>query len=159
LTIGDDGTGAAAPALAWLHVNCGVTCHNGNSIATAYGIGMRLRLDAALLDGRPVTISDFDSLKTTFGVGAVSPGWTSPVHWTRIVPGDPNDSLLVQLISYRGKNNPVGGQMPPIASAIVDTDDIANVVQWITRMPSAQAIDAGSDGGETDASGDANDGE
>jgi hypothetical protein len=145
LSIGDDGTGAAAPALAWLHVNCGVTCHNANSNAAAYGLGMRLRLDPALLDGRPPTVSDFDSMRTTIGVVAHSPGWVQPVHWTRIVPGDASHSLLAQLISNRGTDNPVRGQMPPIASSIVDTVDVANVVNWIERLPSAPAIDAGSD--------------
>jgi hypothetical protein len=154
LTLGDDGTGAAAPALAWLHVNCGVTCHNANSNATAYGVGMRLRLDASLLDGRTLTPSNCDTLSTTLGVGAISSGWQQPVHWTRIVPGDPNDSLLVQLISNRGTNNPVGGQMPPIASAIVDTDDVAKVVEWINRMPTAAAVDAGAAMGDASDSSD-----
>ncbi len=146
LTIGDDGTGAAAAALGWLHINCGVACHNGNSNSTAYGAGMRLRLDPTLLDGRAVTASTFDSLETTLGVLATTPAWIQPTQWTRIVPGDATDSLLVQLISNRGSDNVVGGQMPPIASYIVDTDDVANVVNWIDKMPSASAGDAGSDG-------------
>jgi hypothetical protein len=147
LTIGDDGTGAAAPALAWVHVNCGVSCHNGNSNATAYGAGMRARLDPSLLDGRPVTVADFDSLATTLGAPATTPAWVRPIHWNRIVPGDSRHSLLVQLIANRGTNNPVGGQMPPIASAIVDNDDVANVAAWIDKMPSTAGMDAGSDGG------------
>ncbi len=147
LTIGEDATGVAAPALAWLHVNCGVTCHNDNSSATAYAVGMRLRLDPALLDGRPLTTSAFDPLRTTLGVAAYSPGWTQPVLWTRIVPGDPAHSLLVQLISNRGTNNPVGGQMPPIASSIVDTDDVAKVVAWIGMMSVGSTGDGGPDGG------------
>jgi hypothetical protein len=141
LTIGDDGTGAAAAALGWIHINCGVTCHNANSTATAYGAGMLLRLDPAVLDGRQVTISGFDPLRTTIGVPARSPGWIQPVQWTRIVPGDPSDSLLVQLISNRGTNNAVSGQMPPIATSVVDTTDVARVVEWVARMPAA--IDGG----------------
>jgi hypothetical protein len=154
-TIGDDGTGAAAPALAWLHINCGVTCHNANSTATAFGVGMRLRLDPALLDGRQVN-SDFDPLKTTIGVPAVSPGWIQPVQWNRIVPGDPSGSLLVQLISSRGTRNPVRGQMPPIATSIVDTGDVANVVDWVSKMPSPEP-DAGPDGAMYDGATDASD--
>jgi hypothetical protein len=150
LTIGDDGTGLAAPALGWLHINCGVTCHNTNSTSTAFGAGMRLRLDPALLDGRALTASTIDSLRTTVGVAATTPGWIQPVPWTRIVPGDPGHSLLVQLISSRGKNNAVGGQMPPIATAIVDSADVAKVVQWITAMP--PAADGGTDA-STDAAG------
>jgi hypothetical protein len=103
--------------------------------------------DPGLLDGRSLTISTVDSLKTTIGVGAATPGWSQPVHWTRIVPGDSSHSLLVQLISHRGTNNPVGGQMPPIDSAIVDTDDVAKVLEWINKMPSASTIDAGAEPG------------
>jgi hypothetical protein len=155
LTIGDDGTGAASAALGWIHINCGVTCHNANSTATAFGAGMRLRLDPALLDGRPLTAATVDSLRTTVGVPAVTPGWIQPVHWTRIVPGDPSHSLLVQLIANRGKNNPVGGQMPPIATTIVDSADVAKVVQWVAAMPGADGgVDASVET-NTDAASDA----
>lgn len=143
LTIGDDGTGVAAPALGWLHINCGVTCHNANSTSTAFGAGMRLRLDPALLDGRALTASTLDTLRTTVGVAATTPGWVQPVAWTRIVPGDPSHSLLVQLISSRGTNNAVRGQMPPIATSIVDSADVAKVVQWVAAMP--PAADGGTD--------------
>jgi hypothetical protein len=143
LTVGDDGTGAAAGALPWIHINCGVTCHNANSTATAYGVGMLLRLDPSVLDGRLLTAANVDLLRTTIGVPAVSPGWVQPVHWTRIVPGDPSNSLLVQLISNRGTGDGVG-QMPPIASSIVDTPDVAKVVTWVSRVP--PELDGGVDG-------------
>ncbi len=75
----------------------------------------------------------------------------------RIVPGDPADSVLVQLIGERGKE-----QMPPIASKLVDQPDVAKVVDWIAHMPSAdagaadgaiedEAADAIADSGETTA--------
>src|SRR3954452_3905065 len=93
LSIGDDGTGAAAPALGWLHANCGITCHNGNSNAIAYGAGMRLRLDPTELDGR--STADLAPLRTTLGVRVNNPNWSGQ---TRIVPGDPERSLLYHLI-------------------------------------------------------------
>jgi hypothetical protein len=156
-TIGDDGTGVAAPALAWLHINCGVSCHNGNSNSIAYARGLRLRLDPALLDGRPVAISDLDSLSTTIGVLATSTQWVVPMRWTRIVPGDPSQSLLVELISHRGTDNPAKGQMPPIASSIVDTVDVADVAAWVSKMPGGQTTDGGSEGGLDATIGDAGD--
>lgn len=125
LQIGDDGTGAAAPALGWLHVNCGVTCHNTNANSMAYGAGMDLRLDPTLLDGR--SSARFDSLRTTVGVAAQTPAWNGA---TRIAPGDPGGSLLVQLISHRG----MGMQMPPIATRVVDDADVVKVVAWVTDM-------------------------
>ena len=138
LTIGDDGTGVAAAPLAWLHVNCGVSCHNSNSNSTGYGASQRLRLDPSLLDGR--SSAAFDTLTTTVNRTADTPGWAGQ---TRIVPGDPNDSLLVKLITNRGTNNPVSNQMPPIASLLVDGPDTQDVVAWIRAMPAPPTIDAG----------------
>src|SRR6476661_6140131 len=66
LAIGDDGTGAAAPALGWLHANCGITCHNGNTNAIAFPSGLRFRLDPTQLDGR--SSAGFDPLRTGVGV-------------------------------------------------------------------------------------------
>lgn len=126
LAIGDDGTGAAAAPLAWLHVNCGTTCHNANSNAVAYGAGLRVRLDPDLLDGGPVNA--FDSLGTTIGVPGNAPAWRGT---PRIAPGAPEDSLLYQLISQRGTAN----QMPPIATAVIDEAGAAAVAAWIRRLP------------------------
>jgi hypothetical protein len=126
LTIGDDGTGLAAPALGWLHSNCGTTCHNSNSNATAFAAGMRVRLDANQLDGRSVL--DFDALRTTVGVVVLAPAWRGQV---RILPGDPENSLLYHLISNRG----TGNQMPPIASRAIDLERIPWLLDWIARMP------------------------
>lgn len=135
LSIGDDGTGLDAPALAWLHVNCGVTCHNANEGATAYGAGMRLRLDPRRLDGsRPD--ETWDALRTTLGVPCTS---GSVAGQPRIVGGDPADSVIVQLISQRGAL-----QMPPAPlSRLVDAPDVGAVKAWIAALPGPG--DAGSD--------------
>lgn len=126
LAVGDDGTGAAAPALTWLHTNCGTTCHNANSNATAYSAGMLLRLDPTLLDGR--SSAGFDALTTTIGIAAQTPDWNGAI---RIVAGSPEQSLLYGLISHRGS----GMQMPPIATSIVDDSDDALVATWIAALP------------------------
>jgi hypothetical protein len=138
LVVGDDGTGVAAPPMEWLHINCGVSCHNDNSNSTAFGSSMRLRLDPTLLDGGSSV--DFDTRTTTLGVIANNPMWSSE---PRIVPGDPTDSLLVELITSRGTNNLAADQMPPIATFIVDVPDTQNVVTWIGKMP--PLADAGAD--------------
>jgi len=142
LTIGDDGTGAAAPALGWLHANCGITCHNGNSNAIAYPSGLRFRLDATQLDGR--SSAGFDPLRTGVGVAVNAPNWKGQV---RIVPGDPDASLLYYLISHRGP----GMQMPPIATRVVDEAHVALVRQWISQMTPLPKQDAGPPDAEPDA--------
>ena len=126
LRIGDDGTGLDGPALAWLHINCGVTCHNANENSEAYGAGMRLRLDPSWLDGSPAT-SAWDPLRTTINVLGVS---GSIAGIPRILPGSPSGSAIVQLTTERGTL-----QMPPIASRFVDTTDVASVETWIQHMP------------------------
>jgi hypothetical protein len=128
LSIGDDGTGAAAAPLAWLHINCGTTCHNTNSNAVAYAAGMILRLDPAKLDGRSAL--ELETMKTTIGVPGRSTTWNGQ---PRIVPGNATNSLLFQLISRRSTAN----QMPPIATAIVDEVNDALVAAWINQMPPA----------------------
>jgi hypothetical protein len=138
LTIGDDGTGVAALALAWLHSNCGVSCHNDNANSAGYAASMRLRLDPTLLDGRSSV--DFGARTTTMNISANNPMWSGQI---RIVPGDPSHSLLIKLITNRGTNNPVDYQMPPIATFIVDTPDTQKVIEWIQKM-GGSSQDAGS---------------
>ena len=123
LTIGDDGTGLDGLALGWIHVNCGVTCHNSNPSAAGYGAGMLLRLDATQLDGSPPDPATWDILSTTLDVPCVS---GSLVGEPRIEPRDAAGSVLYQLIDQRGAL-----QMPPIASLVVDTSDVAVVASWI----------------------------
>jgi hypothetical protein len=127
LMIGDDGTGAAAPALAWLHINCGMSCHNERSDATGQLTMMYLELDPAQLDGR--SAKEFDAWKTTVGVAAKTQRW---VGRKRIAPGNPAGSLLYTLITSRaGKND----QMPPLATTVVDTMHNAQVQTWISKLP------------------------
>lgn len=126
LEIGDDGTGSAAPALGWLHVNCGVSCHNDNSNSEAYSTRLRLRLDPNELDGR--ASNDFPTLATTRGVHGKNLRWQEEV---RIIPGDPEASLLYKLVKSRaGKND----QMPPIASRVVDEEHREALALWIRAM-------------------------
>jgi hypothetical protein len=135
LIIGDDGTGYDAPALSWMHVNCGVSCHNANENSLGYGAKMLLRLDPTTLDGSMAN-STWDPLKTTINVPCIS---GSVAGEPRIVPGDPGSSVIVQLMNERGEL-----QMPPLGTRFVDTNDVASVEAWIEHMP---GIDAGVDSG------------
>jgi hypothetical protein len=137
LNVGDDGTGLAAPALGWLHVNCGVTCHNSNPAAAGNGAGMLLRLDPTQLDGSPPNPQTWNILKTTINVPCVS---GSLAGLPRIRPDNVAASAIHLVINQRGAL-----QMPPIASQIVDKPDVAIVAAWIASM----ATDGGAppDGG------------
>jgi hypothetical protein len=74
-------------------------------------------------------------LRTTIGVPCVS---GSVAGQPRIVPGNPSASVIIELTSERGVL-----QMPPIASRVVDTTDVAAVAAWIQHMSSPAPADAG----------------
>jgi hypothetical protein len=139
LTVGDDGTGLDALALGWLHVNCGVTCHNSNPAAAGNGAGMLLRLDPAQLDGSPPNAATWDPLRPTVNVPCVS---GSLVGQPRIRPHDVAGSAIHQVINQRGAL-----QMPPIASNLVDTPDVAIVASWIQSMVTDAGVSGIADGG------------
>lgn len=127
LEIGDDGTELAAPALGWLHMNCGITCHNDFDGSEAFSSELRFKLHVSDLDGR--NVQDFDSLITTLDVPAKSTRWGD--RRRRIIPGAPNRSLVVQLISTReGPKD----SMPPIATQLVDWPHVNEVKDWIKAM-------------------------
>ncbi len=115
----------SAPALAWLHINCGASCHNANDDATGNATGLRLAL---VVDGA-WNVSSRDVVRTTVGVGAKMPAYAGE---TRIAPGRADASLLVRLASTRGDP---GAQMPPVGSRVTDDAGLATLRAWIDAMP------------------------
>lgn len=134
VTVADDGTGKAAPALAWLHVNCGTSCHTGTSTATAYGTGLRLRIGWDEIAGKPPR--EWQMVTSTVGVPVKTPKWAGEL---RIAPGDPQASVVLRLLGQRGSE-----QMPPIATTRVDDAAKAAIGAWITSLspPPPPPIDA-----------------
>jgi hypothetical protein len=124
IALPDDATGKSANALAWLHVNCGTSCHTGTSTATAYGTGLRLRIGWDELSGKAP--AEWAVVASTVGVAIKSPKWAGQ---TRITPGDPASSALFQLLAQRG-----GEQMPPIGTRVVDDAGKRAVEAWITAL-------------------------
>lgn len=125
----DQGGLVGQEVIGWLHINCGVSCHNDNATAAGHSTKLRMRLDPAQLD-RGAPASEYPTIKTTIGVAATTERWGGKV---RIAPGDPSQSLLYQLISVRGGGE--NDQMPPIASLVVDQDYVTKVADWIRKMP------------------------
>lgn len=127
LEVVEDGTGSA-DALGWLHVNCGISCHNPNTRSVAYGTGMFLRLEAKQLESR--SVASFDSYSTTVGQDVHTSNWRG---WLRVDPGQPSTSLLYDLIMLRGE----GPQMPPFGTDVVDERGGKVIERWIRSMPPA----------------------
>jgi hypothetical protein len=109
-------------------VNCGVSCHNGNSSSEAYRTGLRLALQVGQAEGD--SLAQTDAITTTLEVTATTPRWED---WKRITVGSPEHSLLYFLISMRNPENQ-RDQMPPIASRVVDEEGIKLVENWITAL-------------------------
>jgi hypothetical protein len=100
---------------------------------------MFLRLNPAELATKPP--SEWDAFTTTLRVSVNTPGWNGE---TRVVPGVPDRSLIVRLISSRGQE-----QMPPVGTNIIDQKNVDIVKAWIAKMV-ADPVDAGhpdADGG------------
>ncbi|MET0342050.1 MAG: hypothetical protein ABW252_13685 [Polyangiales bacterium] len=128
--LSDDGTGIGAAALMYLHVNCGVSCHNESPTALAYPSGMYLRLDPLRVD---MPMVEWNPVKTTLNVNAHISNFLGE---TRIVPGAPDRSLIIDVASTRGTNR----QMPPIASRVVDGRGVALLKDWVLKLG---ALDGG----------------
>jgi hypothetical protein len=119
-------------ALGWLHINCGVACHNMNPSANATNPDLpKMRLEVARLGAPQLT----DTWTTNVNV----PSTFQPMGqsgFLRIRPG----SSATSTIAYRDgiRDNPFPGdkqQMPPIATHAVDTAAVANVRAWIDALP------------------------
>ncbi len=118
------------PGLGVLHANCGISCHNGTSGSTAYSTKLRLRLAFDdIANNKP--IAEWESYQTLIGVQATMPGWAGEV---RVVPGDPDKSLVITVMRLRGQ-----GQMPPIGTNVVDEEGLGAVEGWIRSLSGAPA--------------------
>jgi hypothetical protein len=129
--IGPDDDAVEAKALGWMHMNCGVTCHNENPNGGGQSLDMRLIMKAEDLDGRPLDM--FPAARTTMGSDTQTLRWLGR---TRVVAGSPEDSWLFSLITYRNVGQEKE-QMPPISTYVVDPEGSEWVRQWIANMAPA----------------------
>ena len=137
LAIPEDSTGKAAAALGWLHVNCGIGCHNANSGAGASQTQLYLKLVAGeilMADGGVGPVSGLDTYTTAVGKPAIQLPNGMPAE--RIDPGHADESLVSILAGTRCVDAGVGCiQMPPIVSHIPDDAGLALVNAWINALP------------------------
>jgi hypothetical protein len=142
LIVPDDGSGLGAPALGWLHANCGNACHNPSPSAFAASTGLLMRLEVSTdPDAGVQTLGayvDTDTYRTAVNVTPNLQPYADD-GWKRITPHDTfgiGDGGLpgVSLIPYRDETrNNTQLQMPPIDSHIPDLADVAIVKNWITN--------------------------
>lgn len=104
----------ARAALGYLHGNC-AHCHNAESPIAGLGLSFAVRAD-----GTP------EALATAVGRPSQYRPSGSSIQW-RIVPGAPEESLLVARVSSR--QPPL--QMPPHSTHLVDDEALALLARWI----------------------------
>lgn len=130
VAVPDDGKGSK-DALAYLHMNCGVTCHNDNPNALCSISGLEMRLSATdVFAGQAVTATK--TYTTAVGVApTIFATEFADAGWHRITSGDVAHSEIPVLDSHRG----TGDQMPPLATHIPDDAGIGIVESWIANGP------------------------
>ena len=130
INLPDDGKGAAA-ALGYLHMNCGVTCHNDNPNALCVGSGLFMRLSATdVLAGQAVTATP-TYVKAVGVQPSIYTTEFSDGGWDRIKSGHPEQSEIPTLDSRRG----TADQMPPLATHVADEAGVGLVQTWIANGP------------------------
>jgi hypothetical protein len=119
-------------ALGYLHVNCGVSCHNCSGVARARNTGLYLDLPT----GRHIDAAEAPAVTTA--INRV-PMLTAAVYeipappegsFYELLPGSSARSLLLARMKIRG----LPASMPPMASKKVDDAGIAAVTAWIEHM-------------------------
>jgi hypothetical protein len=135
------GNATESAALAWLHMNCGTSCHTPNGVASFTGFTMRL--DVATLASVQTTnayLTGWNQITQQFYI----PGVTQTY---RIHACDLASSCVYYRASHRdGPGIGYGIQMPPLDTHKVDTADLATIAAWIDEgCDAGSAGDAGTD--------------
>lgn len=110
----------AARARAYLHANCSI-CH-----VEAGGGNAQMQLEFTTTLEKMKVINEAP-LHHTFGIEGAK----------LIAPGAPDRSVLLARIARRGQ-----GQMPQLATTIVDEPAVAMIRDWIKSLPASSAVEA-----------------
>jgi len=124
------GDATAAAALGYLHMNCGVSCHN-RDVGQAGYTNVLMRLDVATL----ASVMTTDTWTTGMGVNANFPvvGLTNPKDFA---PCDPAGSSAYYRMNHRDGVDgvPAGTQMPPKITHKIDSDGAATIAAWLNGL-------------------------
>lgn len=133
------GNATESTALAWLHANCGTSCHNSNGYASYTGFFMRLNVaDLASVQATDTYKTGWNQKTFGFQIPGASVSY-------RIHACDTASSCVMYRASRRTgvDGTPYGVQMPPIDSHKVDDADLATVAAWIDQGCDADAGTSG----------------
>ncbi len=128
-TLPGDPTNVAA--LAFLHSNCGTSCHNRGANAGAGQTGLFLKLTVDAQGALPATPQQTDTWITSYKVpSTLTPYGVDAGGFWRIAPGDVSHSAIPWTASRRDSVV----QMPPLATHLVDQNDVLKLDAWIAAM-------------------------
>jgi hypothetical protein len=125
------GDANGSKAVAFLHANCGTGCHNRSPSAFAGATGLFMRLDVDANGALPASITATDTWTTAVNVvSTFTPQGEPAGSFMRIKPRD----LTHSAIPYRDGRRDGVVQMPPLATHLVDFEDLKVVQDWISAM-------------------------
>ncbi len=126
-------------ALGYLHVNCGVSCHNETAGALAREIAFQTRLEL----GELASVQTTDVVRT--GINRTPNWWSTLFVWGSfgdgfldLRPGDPARSYALARMNVRGGER----QMPRLGTNRVDREGVRIVRAWIEHMSEARGYPA-----------------
>jgi hypothetical protein len=118
-------------ALSYLHVNCGVSCHNNNTNAASRPSGLFLRLELDELTSPQTTDAVTSGVNRTMTPNAnVTDLTLPPGGFYEFRPLDLSRSLSFARMDFRGTPT----AMPPLGTHLKDPQGIASVAAWINSM-------------------------
>jgi hypothetical protein len=122
---GDDDT---IHALSFLHANCGTSCHNRGPSARGGATGLFLKLTVDGSGALPPSPQLTDTWTTSVNVPSTfTPYGLDAGGFWRIHPGDTAHSSVAWMTARRDGVT----QMPPIATHLVDQNDVQLLDAWI----------------------------
>jgi hypothetical protein len=121
----------SAGALGFLHANCGTSCHNSSPSSTS-GTTLLMRLNVDSTGALPSSEQATDTWTTAVNVvSTLAPVGQDAGSLDRIKPGDAANSMVT---FTAGRRDGIV-QMPPLATHVVDTTDVATLTSWINEIP------------------------
>jgi len=109
-------------SMAYLDINCG-HCHNPDGAGSTSGL--TLMADSEL------------GLKLGVYKATVSAGGGTGGHTYSIVPGNPDESIMV----YRMSSTDPGAMMPEVGRRLVHDEGVALIADWIREMEVSESGD------------------
>jgi hypothetical protein len=133
IALPEDGTGKAAAALSYLHMNCGTACHSTRGLSGFTQLHTRLHAEELWppAGAPPGTVETSDAYTTGLNQDVILATYSQAFPDTKLItPGSHEKSLTWLVAHLRGEH-----QMPPIVSHQIDEAGTQKLADWIDALP------------------------